>query len=94
MTWDDYRIWLAAALILGILEIVAPAWILLGFALAAGAVGALLALGGAPAAFLAGSLPVPLAIFAGLALVMWLILRKAFRPRGQVKTFDRDINDI
>jgi len=94
MEWSDYWVWFAAALILGILEGMAPGYILLGFALAAGVIGAFLALGGAPAAFLAGSLPITLVIFAAVALGLWLLLRRMFALKsGQVKTFDHDINE-
>ena len=40
------------------------------------------------------SLPVLLLIFAALSLASWLLLRKMFAlPKGQVKSFDSDIND-
>lgn len=94
MTWSDYWVWFAAALILGILEVLAPGYILLGFALSAGFVGAVLAIGGAPAVWLAGSLPLTLVVFAAVALGLWLVLRKVFALKtGQVKTFDHDINE-
>ncbi len=94
MMWSDYWVWFAGALILGILEIIAPGYILLGFALSAGVIGTILAIGGAPAMWLAGSLPITLVVFAAVALALWLILRKVFALKtGQVKTFDHDIND-
>ena len=35
-----------------------------------------------------------LLVFAVLSLAAWLILRRVFAlPKGQVKTFDTDIND-
>jgi hypothetical protein len=40
------------------------------------------------------TLPVLLLVFSGLSLVAWLVLRRSFKgPKGQVKTFDHDIND-
>ncbi len=82
-------VWLAAALVLGILEMLIPGFIFLGFAIGAAVVG--LALLG-PLGLL--SLPAILLIFAIASLVAWLALRRYFAlPKGQVKTFDHDIND-
>ncbi len=94
MHWSDTWVWFAAALGLGILEILAPGYILLGFALAAGLIGVGFWIGGGLGAFLAESLPVTLVIFAVLSLVAWLILRKVFGARGgSVKVWDTDINE-
>lgn len=82
-------VWLAAALVLGILEMLIPGFIFLGFAIGAAVVG--LALLG-PLGLL--SLPAILLVFAVVSLIAWLGLRKYFAlPKGQVKTFDHDIND-
>ncbi|MGR3635672.1 MAG: NfeD family protein [Shimia sp.] len=81
--------WLAAALIMAILEVLAPGFVFLGFAIGAAVMGLML-LG--PAQLM--SIPMILLIFAALSLIAWLILRRAFAlPSGQVKTFDHDIND-
>ena len=81
--------WLAAALVLGILEMLIPGFIFLGFAIGAAVVG--IALLG-PLGLL--SIPAILLIFAVVSLAAWLGLRKFFAlPKGQVKTFDHDIND-
>ncbi|MDO6727385.1 MAG: NfeD family protein [Cognatishimia sp.] len=82
-------LWLAAALILGILEMVLPGFIFLGFAIGAALVG--LAMLG-PLTLLSPS--AIFLIFAILSLASWLVLRRIFSlPKGQVKTFDHDIND-
>lgn len=82
-------VWLAAALVLGILEMLIPGFIFLGFAIGAAVVG--IALLG-PLGLL--SVPAILLIFAVISLAAWLGLRKYFAlPKGQVKTFDHDIND-
>lgn len=82
-------VWLAGALVLAILEVLAPGFVFLGFAVAAAIVGLML-LG--PAALL--SVPVLLLLFAALSLVTWLLLRRFFAlPKGQVKTFHHDINE-
>ncbi len=87
--WLTWWIWLAAALVLAILEVALPGFIFLGFAIGAGITGLLLLIPGVTPA-----LPVLLLIFAVLSLVSWLVLRRMFAlPHGQVKTFNRDINE-
>ncbi|GAA6182154.1 MULTISPECIES: NfeD family protein [unclassified Shimia] len=82
-------VWLAAALILAILEVLAPGFIFVGFAIGAAFVGFALI---GPLQML--SVPMILVIFAALSLAAWLVLRRVFAlPKGQVKTFDHDIND-
>lgn len=94
MVWSDYWVWFAAALVLGILEILAPGYILLGFAIAAGAVGGLFLAGGGVAEYLASSMPITLVLFAAIALLVWIALRRMFGMRkGQVKIWETDIND-
>lgn len=86
-------VWAAFGLLLGILEIVLPAGVLLGFAIGAGVVAILLALGGA--AFVGGTVPWMIVIFAATSLLAWLVLRYVFRLRAgqQVKVWETDIND-
>ena len=88
--WVTWWVWLAFALALGILELLLPGFIFLGFSIGALAVAILLFLDGG----LVSSLPALLLIFAILSLAAWLALRRIFSlPKGQVKTFDHDIND-
>jgi len=88
MYWDIWWVWIAAALALAILEVLAPGFIFLGFAFGAAAVGILLALG------LPITLPWMLVIAASMALLSWVVMRKVFGIRkGQVKHFDTDINE-
>ena len=86
-------VWAGFGLLLAILEIVVPAAIFLGFALGAGVVAILLAIGGAAA--VGGTVGWMLVIFASVSLVAWLILRYVFRLRAgeQVKVWKTDIND-
>lgn len=87
--WTFWWVWGAAALGLGILEILAPGFVFLGFAIGAAAVAALLLVAGG-----SWGLPPLLLIFAALSLAAWLLLKRFFAlPKGQVKTFDHDIND-
>lgn len=82
-------IWLCAAFVLGLIEILAPGFLFLGFAL-----GALVMSGIVAFSLLSLSVSAMLAVFALLSLIAWLGLRRAFRPpTGTVKTFEHDIND-
>lgn len=94
MSWSDYWVWFAAAIILGILEILAPGYILLGFAISALLMGFVFLFDGGISTYLAGSLPITLVVFALGALFVWIALRKLFGARGgQVKVWETDIND-
>lgn len=92
MIWATWWAWMAAALVLAILEVLSPAYIYLGFAVGAFFVGGLLYFG----ALVSLSLPVILLVFAVISLVAWLGLRQIFGVRlEKVKTWDKehDIND-
>ena len=94
MGWQDWWVWAAGALVLGILETLAPGYVFLGFSFGAGAVAGLMLFGGPLAALLQGSLALTVLAFAVLSLVAWVVLRQAMGVRkGQVKTWDRDINE-
>lgn len=82
-------VWLAAALALGILEVLAPGFIFLGFALAAVVMALLHLIFG-----LAISLPAKFALFACLSLAGWYVMRLMFKsPGGSVKIIEKDVND-
>ncbi len=95
MNWlAEWWVWLIAAILLGILEMLAPAYIFLGFALGAAVTGVVLLIGGPLAVWLTGSLPVLFLFFALASLISWFVLRRALGVRkGQVKVFDHDINE-
>ncbi|KJS45366.1 hypothetical protein [Roseovarius sp. BRH_c41] len=85
--WGLWWVWLAAALCLAILEVLVPGFIFLGFAIGA-AVTALLVL--LP---LQLGLTALLAVFAGLSLVTWVILRRLFKSTDdQTRVIHDDIN--
>ncbi|MDK3019717.1 hypothetical protein [Pseudodonghicola flavimaris] len=88
--WALWWVWMAAALLLAILEILVPGFIFLGFALGALAVGLLLV-----AVDVVFSLAPLLLIFALSSLVAWLVLRRLFAlpGGGQTRIIDKDIND-
>ena len=88
-------VWALAGLVLAILEVVAPTYILLGFAIGAGIVslGLLTGLLGGMAAANYGVAWL-IVTFAILSLIAWLALRAVFgKPGGTVQTFEKDIND-
>lgn len=89
MGWMSiWWVWIVIAAGLGTLEVLAPGFIALGFALGALGVAALLGLG-APL-----SVGLTALIFAALSLIAWIVLRQLFKlPTGQTKTFQGDIND-
>ena len=87
---NEWWVWMGASLVLAILEVFAPGWIFLGFAVGAFFLGAMIALGVGTGLSLAWSL----VIFAALSLVAYVLMRQLFGVRrGQVKIWDRDIND-
>jgi membrane protein implicated in regulation of membrane protease activity len=87
--WNVWWVWMVAGLVLGILEILAPGFIFLGFAIGAVLTGLLLLIG-----ILGGSVPVLLVVFAVLSLGAWFLLRRSMGVRKhQVKVWTKDIND-
>ena len=89
--WAIWWVWIAAALVLSIIEVFVPVFVFLGMAVGAVVVGIGLAFG------LLGWIatpPVLLLIFAAASVIAALVLRAVIGVRhGQVKIWDRDIND-
>jgi membrane protein implicated in regulation of membrane protease activity len=91
--WAEWWVWGVAAIALAVGEVILPSFVLLGFAIGAGAIALLLLVGGPLAVWLGGSLPLLLLVFAVISLISWLALRRWLGVyKGQVQTFDRDIN--
>lgn len=89
MWWQEGWIWVVAGIALAVLEVLAPGYVFLGFAVGAIVVGALLWIG-----ILGAGWPALALVFAVVSLAAWWVLRRAFGVRaGQVKIWDRDIND-
>lgn len=89
MIWLNGWLWIIAALVLAVLELVVPGWVFMGFASAIAVMGLLLLTG-----LWTAGLPVTLVVTAVLSAVVWLILRRvAGVQKGQVRRWDRDIND-
>ena len=80
--------WVILGFALGVLEVLVPGFIFLGFAIGAVVTGIIVGLG-VPA-----GLPALILIFAVVSVVAWLVLRRVVGVReGQVKVWDHDIND-
>ena len=85
--WQMWWVWAAAALVLAILEMVLPGFVFLGFACGAALVGLVVLLDVSP------GLTALLALFAGLSLAAWIVLRRLFRtPDDQTRVIRKDIN--
>lgn len=81
--------WVIFGFLIGILEILVPGYIFLGFAIGAVVTGTLVGAGIA----LTG-LTALLMTFAVISVVAWFILRRVVGVReGQVKIWHRDVND-
>ena len=90
--WSVWWVWIVAALILAIIEIFVPAFVFLGLALGAVVVG--VALGFGALGVVGASPSVLVFLFAAVSLGAVIGLRKVLGVRrGQVKTWDTDIND-
>ena len=86
--WTVWWVWIAGGFALGVAEVLLPGFIFLGFAAGAVLTGVLLGIG------LSVSLPLTLLIFALLSLASWIALRATIGVQtGQVKLWDKDIND-
>lgn len=93
--WSVWWVWVVAGFALGILEVILPGYIFLGFGIGAVMVGVLLLLG-----LLGGNVPALILVFALASLAGWYLLHRLFarvgdgvRMRGNVKIWDRDINE-
>lgn len=90
MSWfATWWVWIVAGFALGVLEVLAPGYIFLGFAMGAVATGVLVGIG-----LLGATLPVTLLVFALASLAAWALTRKLLGAQaGKAKIWDHDIND-
>ena len=88
MIWTLWWAWVVFGVALGVLEVLVPGFIFLGFAVGAVLVGVLVGIG-----VLGGSVPLLALVFAVLSLAAWVVLRRVVGVKeGQVKVWDKDIN--
>lgn len=82
-------VWVVAGFGLGVLEVIVPGFIFLGFAIGAVLTGVLIAVG-----VLNGGPALLVLVFAVVSVAAWAVLRRAVGVReGQVKIWHKDIND-
>lgn len=81
-------VWISIALALGVVELLAPGFIFLGFAFGAAIVAGIVAV------FDITNFPALLAVFALLSLAAWIALKAVFRRQSSgARIVTRDIND-
>ena len=86
--WSVWWVWVVAGCALGVLEVLVPGFIFLGFAIGAVLTGGLVGIG-----VLGGSVAWLVLVFAVLSLVAFLVLRKVVGvTKVQTKVWDKDIN--
>ncbi len=87
--WMMWWVWVVAGVALAALEVLAPGYFFLGFAIGAVSVGVIMWTG-----LVSFGLPGALLAFAVISLIGWAVLRAVFpRQSGDVKLWDHDIND-
>ncbi|MDN5786212.1 NfeD family protein [Pseudorhodobacter sp.] len=90
MSWFGlWWVWIVAGFALGVLEILVPGYIFLGFAIGAVITGVLVGIG-----VLGTNTAITMLVFAVASLMAWFVTRRFLGSHaGQVKIWDRDIND-
>ena len=87
--WATWWVWVVAGFALGVVEVLVPGFIFLGFAIGAVITGALVGTG-----LLGANVPLLVLVFALASLGAWFGLRRMFGVQsGEVKLWDKDIND-
>jgi membrane protein implicated in regulation of membrane protease activity len=85
--------WMALAAVMGIIEIILPGYLFLGFAAGALAVAVVL-FAGLEGWFLGiDGFAYLLVAYAAISLVSWYVFRRLFAPTGDVRKVERDINE-
>ena len=89
IVWTNGWLWIIAALVLALIELMLPGYIFMGVALATALMGVALLAG-----LWTGSLPAALVVTAILSGVIWLALsRMRGVDRSETRIWHRDIND-
>ena len=87
--WAVWWVWVVAGFALGVVEVLVPGFIFLGFAIGAVVTGVLVGIG-----LLGANVAALILVFALASLAAWFGLRRVFGGReGQVKLWDKDVND-
>ena len=86
--WAEWWVWVVFGVALGVLEVLVPGYIFLGFAVGAVVTGALVGVGA-----LGGNVALLVLVFAVLSLVAFLVLRRVVGvTEVQSKVWEDDIN--
>lgn len=94
MLWQEWWIWIVAGFVLALVELALPGYVFLGTAIGAALTGVFLWAGLPPAGWIGASLPNALLFLACLSVIAWVGLRRVLGLRkGQMKVWDRDINE-
>ncbi|PWE29929.1 hypothetical protein DDZ14_16490 [Maritimibacter sp. 55A14] len=94
MIWQEWWVWIVAGLGLAMLELAVPGYVFLGTAAGSVVLGLVLWGEVPPAEWLGASLTNHLLFLAVVSVVVWVVLRRVVGVRkGQVKIWDRDINE-
>ena len=89
MMWQEWWVWIAAGVVLAILEVLVSGYVLLGFAAGAVLTGLLLLIG-----VLGGSLAVLALVFAVASLAAWFVFSRLFgMNRDGTRIIHHDINE-
>ena len=87
--WAVWWVWVVAGFALGVVEVLVPGFIFLGFAIGAVITGVLVGIG-----LLGANVAVLVLVFALASLGAWFVLRRMFGVKGgEVKLWDKDINE-
>ena len=86
--WSVWWVWVVFGCALGVLEVLVPGFIFLGFAIGAVLTGVLVAIG-----VVGGNVPLLILVFALLSLAAFVVLRRVVGvTKVQTKVWDKDIN--
>ena len=89
IVWTNGWLWIIAALVLALIELMLPGYVFMGVALAAALMGIALLTG-----IWTGGLPLALVVTAVLSGLIWLVLsRMRGVDRSATRIWHRDIND-
>lgn len=87
--WQEWWVWIAAGLVMAMLEVLVSGYVLMGFACGAVLTGLLIALGA-----LGGSVGPLVLVFALASLMCWWVLTRIFGlPQDEKKIIHHDINE-
>ncbi len=85
--------WLALAAVMGIVEVIMPGYLFLGFAAGAVVVSGMLFFGLEGWFLGVAGFTYLILLYAALSLASWYLFRRLFSPTGDVRRVERDINE-